>query len=89
MTSTKLTQAGHTLCVDRVRIPQFGQPGTPGQWIWWVRHPNGKLSGEEHTLCFDPLDDSELRKAHSAASHQLELAKIRGVLEFDELDWEP
>ena len=89
MTQAKLTTAGHTLCIDQVGTPQFGQPGKPGQWIWWVRHPNGKMSGADHTLCFDPLNDSELRKAHSAAAQQLRLAKIKDIVEFDELEWEP
>jgi hypothetical protein len=87
MTQAKLTKAGHTLCVGQVVIPQANQPGNPGQWIWWVRDPSGDMVGEKHALCYE-LDDSELRKAHSEALHRLG-SKVEGIIEFDELDWQP
>ena len=84
----RLTKAGHMLCIGKVTVPQLGEPQNLAQWIWWVLDPTGTIVGEKHTLCYD-LDDSELRKAHLAAAHQVQLGKVDRIIEFDELDWSP
>jgi hypothetical protein len=89
MTSqAKLTKVGHTLCIGQVAIPQANQPGSSFQWVWWVRDPSGAMVGEQHMLCYDPLDDLKIYKAYSEAVYRLG-GKVQEIIEFDELEWSP
>ena len=84
----KLTKKGHALSIGQGTFPQANQAGDSLQWVWWVSDPTGAMVGEKHTLCYDPLDDSEIYKAYSEAVCRLG-GRVQGIIAFDELDWSP